>query len=178
MNDRPSFHPLQAVEIARAFAAEAVDYLFIGKGGAILLGYPGTTQDVDIYPARDAENGRRIVRALRTIGFEIGSELEVEIVSGKDFVQIKTGPFDVDLVFAPDGIESFAGAKSRSVKVDLFCVANVRDIIASKRASGRQKDLLELPLLLAFQEEYEKRRPSPLKSAADIAAGRSRKRKA
>lgn len=169
MMPRPDFHPLQAEEIARAFLAERVDYLFIGKSGAILLGYPGTTQDVDIFPARSAENGRRIVAALRKIGFDIGSELEREIVAGKDFVQIKTGPFDVDLVFAPDGIPGFAEAKARSLTESIFPVANLRDIIASKRASGRQKDRIELPLLESFRQEYEKRHASPLRSAADIA---------
>ena len=49
MNERREFRPLQAEEIARAFNEERVDYLFIGKSGAILLGYPGTTQDVDIF---------------------------------------------------------------------------------------------------------------------------------
>jgi hypothetical protein len=44
MTPRQDFHPLQADEIARAFRTESVDYLFIGKSGAILLGYPGTTQ--------------------------------------------------------------------------------------------------------------------------------------
>lgn len=39
--------PAQAEELAAAFAREEVDYLFIGKSGAILLGYPDTTQDVD-----------------------------------------------------------------------------------------------------------------------------------
>ena len=52
MTQRREFRPLQAEEIARAFHNESVDYLFIGKSGAILLGYPGTTQDVDIFPAR------------------------------------------------------------------------------------------------------------------------------
>ena len=69
------FTPQQAVELADAFARHRVDYLFIGKSGAILLGYPGTTQDVDIFPARSPENGRRIVVALRKIGFEIGPAL-------------------------------------------------------------------------------------------------------
>ena len=46
MSPRQEFHPLQAQEIARAFLDEGVDYLFIGKSGAILLGFPGTTQDV------------------------------------------------------------------------------------------------------------------------------------
>jgi hypothetical protein len=168
---RTEFHPLQAQEIARAFCEEGVDYLFIGKSGAILLGYPGTTQDVDVFPARSADNGRRLVAALRKIGFEISPDLESQISAGKDFVQIKTGPFDVDLVFAPDGIRSFEEAKSRGVAEGLFRVANLRDIIASKRASGRQKDLIELPLLESFRAEYEKRHAPPLRSATDIAAG-------
>jgi hypothetical protein len=171
---RPEFHPLQAEEIARAFNDAGVDYLFLGKSGAILLGYPGTTQDVDIFPARSAENGRRMVTALRTLDFEISAELEREIVAGRDFVQIKSGPFDVDLVFAPDGISSFAEAKARGVREGIFHVASLRDIIASKRASGRQKDVNELRLLESFRSEYEKRNAAPLKSAADIAAKRSK----
>ena len=173
MTPRPEFHPLQAQEIARAFLEEGVDYLFIGKSGAILLGFPGTTQDVDIFPARSADNGQRIVVALRKLGFEVSPELEHEIVAGKDFVQIKNGPFDVDLVFAPDGIPSFAAASERGLREGIFRVANLRDIIASKAASGRQKDLLDLPLLEAFRAEYEKRHAPPLRSAADITAAQS-----
>jgi hypothetical protein len=171
VNERKEFHPLQAQEIARAFNERGVEYLFIGKSAAILLGFPGTTQDVDLFPVRSAENGRRIVAALRQIGFEIPPPLEAEIVAGKDFVQIKTGPFDVDLVFAPDGIASFEEARSRGVQEGIFRVANLRDIIASKRASGRQKDQLDLPLLESFRTEYEKTHAPDLRSATDIAAG-------
>src|SRR5437879_5584732 len=101
---RDQFSPAQAQEVAAAFAKKTVDYMFIGKSGAILLGYPGTTQDVDVYPRKDPENGRRIVAALKDLGFTVDAKLEEEIISGKDFVQIKSGPFDIDLVFAPDGI--------------------------------------------------------------------------
>ena len=38
MIERREFRPLQAEEIARAFHDEQVEYLFIGKSGAILLG--------------------------------------------------------------------------------------------------------------------------------------------
>lgn len=169
---RPEFHPLQAEEIARAFQEAGVEYLFLGKSGAILLGFPGTTQDVDVFPARTPDNGRRIATALRQIGFEITPDLEKEILAGKDFVQIKNGPFDVDLVFAPDGIDNFSDAQARGVTVGIFHVANLKDIIASKRASGRQKDLLDLPLLESFRVEYEKRHAQPLRSAAEITAGR------
>jgi len=169
---RPEFHPLQAQEIARAFQEAGVEYLFLGKGGAILLGFPGTTQDIDLFPARTPENGRRIVAALRTIGFDIDADLERQIVACKDFVQIKEGPFDVDLVFAPDGIDSFSAANARGITIGIFRVAHPADIIASKRASGRQKDLADLPLLESFREEFELRRSRPLRSAGEIAAGR------
>jgi len=155
---RSSFHPTQAQELAAAFAAHRVDYMFIGKSGAILLGYPSTTQDVDVYPRKGGENGRRIVAALRELGFAVDAQLEQEIVRGKDFVQIKSGPFDIDLVFAPDGIESYDEAKSRMDTTTGFPVLNIRDIIASKRAARRAKDAVELPLLEAFREVYEKRR--------------------
>ncbi len=167
MNDRREFRPLQAEEIARAFKKEGVEYLFIGKSGAILLGYPGMTQDVHVFPARSVENGRRLLAALRKIGFKINAELERDILSGKDFVQIKSGPFDLDLIFAPDGIENFEQAKKRAVFEGIFPVANLRDIIASKRASGRQKDQIDLPLLESFRKEYEKRHAPPLQSAKD-----------
>lgn len=174
MTRRPEFHPLQAEEIARAFQEERVDYLFIGKSGAILLGYPGTTQDVDVFPARSQENGRRIATALRKIGFDIGSQLERDIITGKDFVQIKSGPFDVDLVFAPDGINSFEEAKARGLTEGIFRVASLRDIIASKRASGRKKDQIELPLLESFRAEYEKSHTPRLRSAHEIASKKRR----
>ena len=156
---RESFTPIQAQQVAGAFAKHQVDYMFIGKSGAILLGYPGTTQDVDVFPRKDIENGRRIVSALAELGFEIDSTLEAEIVRGKDFVQIKNGPFDIDLVFAPDGIENYDEAKARVDMSSGFPVANIRDIIESKRAAKRPRDAIELPLLRAFQRMYEKNNP-------------------
>ena len=93
MMERLPFNPLQAQEVATAFNAAGVDYLFIGKSGAILL-----------------------------------------------------------------GIESFGEAKAGAVQEGIFPVANLRDIIASKRASGRMKDRLDLHLLELFRIEFESRR--------------------
>ena len=158
MNERAAFNPLQAQEVAHAFAAAGVDYLFIGKGGAILLGFPGTTQDVDVFPAKNADNGRRLVTAIRQLGFSLDDAIAREIIAGKDFVQLTDGPFDLDIVFAPDGIENYAEAKRRSVTEGIFPVANIRDIIASKKASNRMKDRTDLHLLELFRIEYESRR--------------------
>ena len=74
-------------------------------------------------------------------------------------------------MFAPDGIESYEGAKSRSVKQDGFPVASIDDIIASKKAAGREKDLVSLPLLEDFRLAYVRARKKPLRSAVDTARG-------
>lgn len=151
---RETFTPVQAQQVAQAFTKHNVDYMF-GKSGAILLGYPGTTQDVDVFPRKDPDNGRRIVSALAELGFQLDDTTENEIVRGKDFVQIKEGPFDIDLIFAPDGIENYDAAKARIDLSSGYPVANIRDIIESKRAAGRPRDALELPQLQAFRKYYE-----------------------
>lgn len=152
------FTPAQAEELAAAFAAEGVDYLFIGKSGAILLGYPDTTQDVDIFLPVSQTNGERVLRALRMLGFNLDAELTVTILAGSEIVLMKGGPFALDLIHAPDGIESYAAAKARSVLAGgRFPVASLDDIIASKRATGREKDLSDIRRLEQFRTEYERR---------------------
>jgi hypothetical protein len=59
-----AFEYRQAREVGDALARHGVRYLFIGKAGAILLGFADTTQDVDLFVQRSAENGRALVETL------------------------------------------------------------------------------------------------------------------
>jgi len=152
-----AFEYRQAQEVRDAFARHGVRYLFIGKSGAILLGYPDTTQDADLFVEKSTANGDATVGALRELGFELSEAQAEEIRRGKDFIQLKNGPFDLDLVFAPDGIERFEDAWRRRVDVEGFPVCSIDDIIASKRAANRAKDRESLNRLEAFRE-YLKRR--------------------
>jgi hypothetical protein len=54
------------------------------------------------------------------------------------------------LIFAPDGIERFEEAWNRRVDVGGFPVCNIDDILASKKAANRGKDIESLPRLLIF----------------------------
>ncbi|MCI0362591.1 MAG: hypothetical protein L0Y44_05395 [Phycisphaerales bacterium] len=149
-----AFDYRQAQEIRDAFGRHGVRYLFIGKSGAILLGFPDTTQDADVLVAKSPGNGRAIVRALRDLHFDLSSTDIENIERGKDFVQLKNGPFDLDLIVAPDGIERFEDAWRRHVEVDGFLVCHIDDIIASKKATNRVKDRESLPRLEAFREYW------------------------
>src|SRR5260221_11200827 len=148
------FEYAQAEEIREAFARHGVRYLFIGKSGAILLGYPDTTQDADLFVEKSPANGVAIVAALAELGFTLTGAEQREIERGKDFVQLKNGPFDLDLVFAPDGIEHFSDAWQRHVDVEGFPVCHPADIIASKAAANRVKDQESLPRLRAFLDYW------------------------
>lgn len=149
-----AFDYRQAEEIRDALARHQVRYLFIGKSGAILLGFPDTTQDADLFIDRSPENGRALAAALRQLGFALTTEQAADLEQGKDFVQLKNGPFDLDLVFAPDGIERFEDAWRRHVDVEGFPVCHIDDIIASKEAANRQRDRESLPRLKAFREYW------------------------
>ncbi len=147
----------QAREIRDAFARHGVRYLFIGKSGAILLGFPDTTQDADLFVERSPDNRRALLVGLRELGFDLTESEAGDIERGKDFIQLRNGPFDLDLVFAPDGIERFEDAWRRRVDVEGFPVCHIDDIIASKAAADRIRDRESLPRLRAFREYWMKK---------------------
>src|SRR5947209_18058036 len=84
-----AFEYRQAEELHAALLGHGVRYLFLGKSGAILLGFPVTTQDVHLFPERTPDNGRALVAALGELGFALTEPQAEDIVRGKDFVQLK-----------------------------------------------------------------------------------------
>lgn len=162
-----AFEYRQAEEIKDALKRHGVRYLFIGKSGAILLGFPDTTQDADLFVDRSQENGRALTAALLDLGFDLDREQMDEIERGKDFVQLKNGPFDVDLIFAPGGIERFEDAWDRRVVVEGFPACHIDDIIASKEAAGRERDRESLPRLRSFRDYWLERRRQSISNSAE-----------
>lgn len=151
-----AFEYRQAQEIRDTLHRFGVRYLFIGKSGAILLGFPDTTQDADLFVDKSPVNGAALAAALVELGFVLTPDQAEDVVRGRDFVQLKNGPFDLDLVFAPDGIERFEDAWRRRVDVEGFPVCHPDDIIASKVAANRVKDRETLPRLQAFRDYWTK----------------------
>ncbi|MBI3764510.1 MAG: hypothetical protein HY260_21935 [Chloroflexi bacterium] len=148
------FEYTQAEEIRDTFARHGVRYLFIGDTGAVLLGFPDAGAAAEVFLELTEADGAAAVEALRDLGFALTDEQAAEIQRGKDFVQLKNGPFDLDLIFAPDGIETFDDAWKRHVEVEGFPVCHPDDIIASKAATGRVKDRESLPRLKAFRDYW------------------------
>ena len=94
------------------------------------------------------------VRCCSVVGsrfcLEPGTTTDLE--RGKHFVELNNGPFDLYIVYAPDGIERFADAGKRRVELEGFPVCHIDDIISSKEAANRTKDRESLPRLRAFRD--------------------------
>ena len=106
---------------------------------------------------KDKTNCENLLKALKQLGFAVDKNLEEAILAGKDFIQIRGGPFPLDIIFAPDGIESYDTSISRSELIEgMFPCASIDDIIESKKRSGRQRDKEELPRLELFRQELKK----------------------
>jgi hypothetical protein len=151
-----AFEYRNAEDVRDVFKRHGVKYLFFGKSGAILLGFSDTTQDVDVFVEKHAANCEQLATALSDLGFRLTEQQTQEIRRGKDFIQLRNGPFDLDLVFAPDGIERFEDAWKRHVEPQGFPVAHIDDIVASKEAANRRKDKESLPRLLSFRAWLKK----------------------
>jgi hypothetical protein len=96
------FEFMNAQELGDACRHHEVKYLFSGK----FRGHP-------LYLDMEAANCVKLVNALVELGFQLTEQEQQEISRGKDFIQLRNGPFDLDLIFAPDGIERFDDAWQR-----------------------------------------------------------------
>jgi len=153
-----------AYRLRDALAEHGVEYMIIGKAALILQGFPGTTQDIDIFVSKEDDNPTKLLNSLKELGFEFDLEIEGrihhssdEILWGKDFVQLKNGPFQLDVVYAPDGIESYDEGKKFKKIVDGFPIIDVDGVIQMKKATGRARDKEELPRIQIFRDRLRRK---------------------
>ncbi len=154
------FDPVSMLRILRS---HEVAFVVVGGVAARLRGTPLLTQDVDITPEPTTINMERLASALEEMGARLRSASEPEgvefpfdadLLSTKQLWTLITKHGDLDLVLEPAGFAGFEeladGASPLRVATqpDLYVeVAALADVIASKEAAGREKDLAALPLL-------------------------------
>lgn len=161
-----SFDPEQLLHVLNR---HGVAYVIVGGIAAVAHGSTLPTEDVDVTPARSRANLDRLAAALRETNARLRSEREpdgVEFVCDGAFLgaqstilNLVTDLGDVDLVIAPAGFpRGYDDLVGNAVAIDLgdgtsTRVASLADVIRSKRAAGRAKDLAALPYLDALARE-------------------------
>ena len=155
------------VRICRILDEEGVQFVVIGGLAATIHGSSSLTEDVDVVPDRIPANLERLERALRRMNAmlrtgdaPVAAPLDARFLEGSSVMLNLTTDFgDLDLAFRPDGpLEDYdawrTGAMEMSIAEGVIVlVAALDDIIASKRAANRPKDIAALPLLESLRDQ-------------------------
>jgi len=146
--------PLLA-RIAALLERHQLEAILIGNAAAALHGAPVTTVDIDFLFRKTPANLKKL-KAL-------AADLEAVIlkpyypVSGLLRVARDADGLQLDFMTAIDGIRSFEGLRARAQVVRFgqarLLVAALADIIKSKKAAGRPRDLAVLAVLEKTLEE-------------------------
>lgn len=156
-------------KIFEALVDHGVDFVVIGASAAILQGVPiAATMDLDVTASTTKRNLERLAAAVRDLEASlrlpdpeehVDMPLDARTLETLSAVTLMTrfGPFDV--LFAPSGSPPYTELRANAVEVAPFGlvvrVASIEDLIAMKRAAGREKDALHLEVLLEFFEETD-----------------------
>lgn len=145
-------------EFFRRLSDEQVEFVVIGGLAVISHGHVRATIDLDICYARTPENLERLVRALRDLRPRLrGAPPELPFFwdvqtlrNGLNFT-LTTTAGDIDVLGEVTGLGGYGELALRSETVDLYGakvrIMSLADLIRSKAAAGRAKDLVDLEAL-------------------------------
>ncbi len=162
MSNRHLEPDLDAKTIVATLNKFGVKYVVIGAFAAQMQGAPiPRTRDIDLTPATDGTNLKRLSAALhelqatiRTADVPEGLPFDHNGASlGRARVWNLTSRFgEFDISFVPSGTEGYDDLARHAHIIEshgeLVPVADLNDVIRSKEAAGRPKDIVHLPILI------------------------------
>ena len=153
MNAEPVLH-----QIAAALEECHLEAILIGNAAAALHGAPVTTLDFDFMFRKTPLN----LKKLKLLASRLHGQLMKPFYPASDLYRLMVDEKGLQLDFMPTihGIKSFASLRSRATQVTFgkctLLVADLNDIIRSKKALGRPKDNAVLEILEKVLREKRK----------------------
>ena len=130
------------------------------------------TRDIDITPSVRGNNLRRLATALNDLdarlrvpdipdGLAVPGGMTAELIANVSVLTLITSAGPLDVAVTPDGTTGYDDLRQASVEIAYggrsVPVAALEDVIRSKEAAGREKDLLVLPALRAHLRALQRR---------------------
>ena len=141
--------------VFRSFEQHDVRYVVIGGIAAVLHGVPRATFDLDILIEASPDNAERLLAALKEAGLGTASLTTADSVVAHELT-IFQDRVRIDVQTSTPGL-NFADAWRRRLTMDFegqpFFVVTGADLIAAKRAAGRDIDLEDVRLLETGREQ-------------------------
>ena len=141
--------------LARALNEHGLEAILIGNMAAALHGAPVSTIDIDLYFRKTPRNMQKLKR--------VASALDAVIlrpyypVSALFRLHRERDGLQFDFMGHIDGVQSYEGVRGRAEVYEIggqkLLAASLEDIIRSKRAAGRAKDLAVIDILEKTRDE-------------------------
>lgn len=155
-------------EVARHLRALHFDVVLIGNAAAALQGAPVTTVDFDFMFRKTPVN----LRKLKALATRLDATVLRPYYPASDMFRVVRDDDGLQLHFmaAIHGVRSFAGLRNRARTIEVagvpLLVASLSDIIKSKKAARRPRDLAVLESLEKTREEAERSTAGTRRSSA------------
>ena len=160
VSEGPASIPLDPERIFRTLARHQVQFVLIGALAAGLQGFPRASFDADITPAQHPENLRRLAAALRELEARIFTaeipeglpfDCSAPMLARGEIWNLITAAGRLDIAFRPSGTTGYDDLAQQAIHLpvygDTLLAARLEDIIRSKKAAGRPKDLQDIEVI-------------------------------
>jgi len=153
-------------DLLSAFQSHGVKYLIVGGLAVIYHSQPRFTKDMDLFIKADDENARATYAALAEFGAPLKDIRPEDLTDPDSFFRFGREPKGFDILPAIPGVD-FDAAWERRVETVVDPATGLtanfisaEDLIASKLASGRLRDLADVDEIRKAQESQQ---PKPSK---------------
>ncbi len=143
-------------DLLKLFNDNHVRYLVIGGYAIIFYGEPRFTKDLDLWISTDTEIATAVFKALKTFGAPLTGLTEGDFSEEGYFYQMGVPPLRVDILMGiPGGNFEQAWHDRNEVDFEGLIVPYIsnKDLIATKKASGRPQDMIDVDLLSHPEDE-------------------------
>jgi len=137
-------------DLLAEFNVHEVEYLVVGAHALAAHGHVRATKDLDIWVRPNADNAKRVLRALKDFGTAVHDLSEDDLTSPGTVFQIGVPPLRIDVITAIDGVtfeEAWATKLETTFGDQPTAVLSREHLIRNKRATGRTQDLADLEWL-------------------------------
>jgi hypothetical protein len=168
--DQPVFDPQRILTV---LARHRVRCVVIGGYAAVLAGVEVVTADIDITPSVDEPNLQRLADALNELHAAIRVRVgeppvplpaDPRLLARVEILNLTTDGGDLDITTRPDGTDGYEDLNRSACRHPIgsglhVVIASLHDVVRSKTAAGRAKDLATLPQLRAALDRQRKSQP-------------------
>lgn len=136
-------------DILTALIARDARFLIVGAHALAAHGYPRATVDIDIWIDATPENAARVWRALADFGALLSAldVLEADLTRPDVVAQFGLAPKRIDILTGVSGVtfaQAWENRIDELVEGVRVPVMSLKDLIANKRASGRDRDRADI----------------------------------